>query len=65
MKRYGEYFTLTESLLSDIADYMNDEVREKVHIQYAHCEPEEFLKRYLELDSKFEEFLVYEFGIEI
>ena len=65
MKRYGENFKLTQDLMDTIASYMDDEKREDVHLELAPCEPEEFLKRYLELDSDFEELLNNEFGIEV
>ena len=51
--------------MDTIASYMDDEKREDVHLELAPCEPEEFLKRYLELDSDFEELLNNEFGIEV
>ena len=65
MKRYGENFKLTQELMDTIASYMDDEKREDVHLELAPCEPEEFLKRYLELDPYFEELLNNEFGIEV
>lgn len=48
-----------------IAVYMDDDKREQVHFELAPCEPEEFLKRYLELDPEFECVLKSEFGIEL
>lgn len=65
MKRYGENFELTEEVLDTIASYMDDYKRELVHFELAPCKPKEFLKRYLELDSDFEELLNNEFGIEV
>ena len=65
MKRYGEEFTLTQELMDTIASYMDDDTRETVHFELAPCEPEEFLKRYLELDPDFSELLDNEFGIEV
>lgn len=65
MKRYAENFELTEEVLDTIASYMDDDKRERVHFELAPCEPEEFLKKYLELDSDFEELLNNEFGIEV
>lgn len=65
MKRYKEDFELTQELMDTIASYMNDDMRETVHAELAPCEPEEFLKRYLELDPDFEELLNHEFGIEM
>ena len=65
MKRYGENFELTEEVLDTIVSYMDDDKRERVHFELVPCKPEEFLKRYLELDSDFEELLNNEFGIEL
>lgn len=65
MKRYGENFELAQELMDTIASYMDDDKRERVHFELAPCEPEEFLKRYLELDPDFEELLNNEFGIEL
>lgn len=65
MKRYGEEFELTQELMDTIASYMDDDIREAVHFELAPCKPEEFLKRYLELDPSFSELLSNEFGIEI
>ena len=65
MKRYGENFELTQELMDTIASYMDDDKREHVHFELAPCEPEEFLKRYLELDPVFEDLLDSEFGIEL
>lgn len=65
MTRYGEEYKLSEELLDTIATYMDDDKREKVHFELAPCEPEEFLKRYLELDPDFEDVLKSEFSIEL
>ena len=65
MTRYGEEYKLSEELLGTIATYMDDDKREQVHFELAPCEPEEFLKRYLELDPDFEELLECEFSIEL
>ena len=65
MKRYGENFELTQELMDTIASYMDDDKREYVHFELASCEPEEFLRRYLELDPDFEELLNNEFAIEV
>jgi len=65
MKRYGEEFKLTEDFLNDIAVYMDNDKREQVHFEIAPCDPEEFLKRYLEIDSDFEGVLRSEFSIKL
>lgn len=51
--------------MDTIASYMDDDKREQVHFELAPCDPEEFLKRYLELDPDFEDLLDSEFGIEL
>lgn len=48
---------ITQELMDTIATYMDDEIREQVHAEIAPCEPEEFLRRYLELDPEFLELL--------
>ena len=65
MKRYGEDFKLTHEIMDTIASYMDDDKREQVHAELAPCDPEEFLKRYLELDPDFDLLLETEFGIAI
>lgn len=65
MKRYGEDFELTQDLLDDIAVYMNDEIREKLHFSVAPCKPEDFLKAYISEDPAFEDMLMAEFSIEL
>ena len=65
MTRYGEEYKLSEELLDTIATYMDDDKREKVHFELAPCEPEEFLKRYLELDPEFKGVLKTGFSIEL
>lgn len=64
MKRYGEEFELDQELMDTIASYMDDGKREEIHAELAPCEPEQFLKRYLEIDPEFAELLEAEFNIE-
>ena len=56
---------IDKDMMDRIAVYMDDEKREQVHFELAPCEPEEFLKRYLELDPEFEGVLKTEFSIEL
>ena len=42
-----------------------DEIREDLHFEMAPCEPEEFLRAYVEKDPDFEELLNSEFSIEL
>lgn len=65
MKRYGEEIEFTQNLLDDITFYMDGGIRERIHFEMAPCEPEAFLKRYLEIDPDFETVLADEFGIEM
>lgn len=60
-----EIYNIDQELMNTISTYMNDVIREKVHFELAPCSQEEFLKRYLELDSDFAKLLYNEFGIEI
>lgn len=48
-----------------IAVYMDDDKREQVHFELAPCDPEEFLKQYLELDPDFMDVLKNEFSINL
>lgn len=65
MTRYGEKCKLDQELMDAIAVYMDDDKREQVHFEFAPCEPEEFLKKYLELDPAFGDVLKSEFSIEV
>lgn len=65
MKRYGKDFTLNQDLMNDIAIYMDDNIREKVHFELSPCKPVTFLKRYLKLDPNFNELLNSEFHIVV
>ena len=56
---------IDQKTMDAIAVYMDDDKREQVHSEHAPCEPEEFLKRYLELDPDFEDVLKIEFSINL
>ena len=56
---------IDQKTMDAIAVYMDNDKRERVHFELAPCEPEEFLKRYLELDPDFENVLKSEFSIEL
>lgn len=56
---------ISQSMMDQIANYMDDDTRERVCRELASCEPEEFLKRYCELEPEFEDFLMDEFSIEL
>lgn len=47
-----EYETPFEKLWQNVADLMDDDLREQVHAELAPCTEEEFLERYLELSDE-------------
>ena len=47
-----------------ITSYMNDDLREQVHAELAPCSPKDFLARYMELDTDFQDLLDDEFSPE-
>ena len=51
--------------MNAIGSYMDDEKREQVHAELVPCEPEEFLRRYLELEPEFAVLLKNEFNIVV
>ena len=65
MTKYGKEYKLSEEEWENIATYMNDEIREDLHNTIVPCEPEEFLRTYVERDPDFEELLSSEFSIEL
>lgn len=64
-KRRNKKMKINQDLMDRIAIYMDEEKREQAHREIAPCSPEEFLKRYLELDPDFENILKSEFSIEL
>lgn len=54
----------TQADLDDIAIYMDDEKREKLHDEIAPCAPEYFLRQYIYEDPDFITVLEQEFGME-
>lgn len=62
MRVYGR--KMTKDDLDEIATYMNNEIREKLH-SLAPCEPEEFLAAYIEQDPEIMEILENEFEFEM
>ena len=53
---------LTQETFETICTYMDDEIRDHVHVTIdLPCTPEEFLNRYLALDPSFKEVLDSEF----
>ncbi len=62
MTIYGR--KITQDDMDNIATYMDDEIRERLHFELAPCKPEEFLAAYMEKDPEFEELLEREFDFE-
>lgn len=56
---------ITQAKMNDIAMYMDDDIREAVHFKIAPCEPEVFLRAYVERDPSFKDLLKSEFNIEL
>lgn len=63
-RRYGEKAEISQNLMDAIAVYMDDDIREAVHFDFAPCSPEKFLAEYIWRDPSFEELLKTEFSIE-
>ena len=63
--QFGEQININDDLMSALANYMDTEIREKVHALYAPCYNETFLEKYCGLDNSFYSLLRGEFGIEI
>ena len=57
---YGDIL-MTQSQLDGLAKWMDDDIREAVHREFAPCEPAEFLVEYLIRQPEFES-VVWEFG---
>jgi hypothetical protein len=57
---------VTMEIMDEVASYMNDEIREDIHIELASCTPEEFLTEYCNADPDFEKWCLNDiFGIEL
>ena len=52
---------ITDEDMSEIASYMDDEIRERLHSEIAPCSHDEFIYRYLKEDPDFLEILQNEF----
>lgn len=63
--RFGQQIYINGSFMSLLVNYMDTEIREKVHSLYAPCDNETFLQHYCELDKTFYTLLRGEFGLEI
>lgn len=56
---------LTQNELDTIATYMDDDIREYIHNEFAPCEPIFFLEEYCKRDVNFVNVLKVEFGLKI
>lgn len=57
---------VTMDLMNEIATYMNDEIREDIHVDLAACTPEQFLTAYCNADPDFETWCLNDiFNIEL
>lgn len=53
---------ITNDDMRNIADYMNDEIREELHSKLAPCSNEKFLREYIKRDPEILEILRNEFN---
>jgi len=53
---------MTDPEMDALVNYMDDDIREKVHQELAPCTHEEFILRYIELDPEFEKVIDQEFS---
>ena len=62
-----EYYDshITKQEMDALVSYMGDDIREKVHLELAPCTNEEFLIRYMELDSNLEEVMEQQFSVAL
>lgn len=62
-----EYYDshITKQEMDALVSYMDDDIREKVHLELAPCTNEEFLIRYMELDSNLEEVMEQQFSVAL
>ena len=51
------------NIMKAIATYMDDDIREDCHFEYAPCSNTFFIEQYLKRDPEFEDLLWEEFGI--
>lgn len=51
MKQFEIEESVMQSILDEIAPYMDTDIREQVHFELAPCTAIEFLDRYMELDD--------------
>lgn len=59
-----EYYDLhiSKEEMDALVNYMDDDIRESVHLELAPCTHEEFVLRYIELDPEFEKVIDQEFN---
>lgn len=49
---------ISKEQMDIIATYMDDEIRERLHSEMAPCEPEDFLRAYIEEDPELKDILI-------
>lgn len=61
----AEMAEIKEKTWQAIVSYMDDDIREDVHLDMAPCSNEDFLREYLKRDPGFAEILRTEFNMEV
>ena len=56
---------ITDAEMNALVSYMDDDIRERVHMELAPCTHEEFLIRYIELDPELEKVMEDEFSVAL
>lgn len=56
---------IDSKLMETISNYMNDDIRESIHFDFAPCSNEDFLKAYCKADPDFSILLWSEFRIDM
>ena len=56
---------ITQEDMDVIGSYMDDEIREDLHLKLAPCTPETFISAYLERDPSFLDLLQNEFDFRV
>ena len=65
IKKFHNGILIDSKTWNAIASYMDDDIREGVHLDMAPCSNEDFLREYLKRDPGFAEILKTEFNMEV
>lgn len=65
MKRYGENYTVDDSMMATLAEFMIDSERERLHDMFAPCSNDDFIITYACIHNEFEKMLKDEFSITL